>query len=255
VGVFLINHVHQLFLEQLGIQAVASLGYSLGEYNHLVHIGALKFEEALRLVDARGRIFDAGPPGLMASVSGLSRDMLAPTLERASATGHVEIGIYSAPSEHIISGEQLAVETALTLLELERRSIGQILEPHTPMHSACFQPAASPLRPHLEAMHWASPSLPYVSTVTGKVTPQATPRLIIEALAQHVYRPIHWAASLEAILPTKPRACVLSLGPGSSLGNLLRGWVRAQSYNVSTQESRKALLKELKLVQRGGSSL
>src|ERR1700733_11260837 len=43
IGVFLANHLHLCLLERAGVRGAWSLGLSLGEYNHLVHIGALSF--------------------------------------------------------------------------------------------------------------------------------------------------------------------------------------------------------------------
>src|SRR5215204_3692224 len=59
VGVFLSNHLAFRSLGRSGAPATRSLGLGPGEYNHLVHIGALDFAHALRLVDARGKAFDA----------------------------------------------------------------------------------------------------------------------------------------------------------------------------------------------------
>src|SRR5690606_3180638 len=61
VGVFLCSYLHQRALAARGVHGDLSLGLSLGEYNHLVHIGALDFPAALRLVDARGAAYDDGP--------------------------------------------------------------------------------------------------------------------------------------------------------------------------------------------------
>src|SRR5690606_9285414 len=46
IGVFVTNHVHLEALRERGIEAPVSLGLSLGEYNHLVHIGAFSFADA-----------------------------------------------------------------------------------------------------------------------------------------------------------------------------------------------------------------
>jgi len=54
-----------------------SLGLSLGEYSHLVHIGALELDDALRLVDERGRCYDEAPPGTMATVLTVDRETVA----------------------------------------------------------------------------------------------------------------------------------------------------------------------------------
>src|SRR5215470_752086 len=68
IGVFLAAYIHSERLAAEGIRSNASLGLSLGEYNHLVDIGAVSLASALRLLDARGRAYENGPRGLMMSV-------------------------------------------------------------------------------------------------------------------------------------------------------------------------------------------
>src|SRR5436190_18392596 len=92
IGAFLANHLHLRGLERAGIAADISLGLSVGEYNHLVHIAALSFEDAVRLVEARGVAFDAGPDGAMAAVTPLETAALERVIRRARAYGFVEIG-------------------------------------------------------------------------------------------------------------------------------------------------------------------
>ena len=76
VGVFLANHMFLQTLDAAGIEAEMSLGLSLGEWNHLVHIGALGFAEALRAVEQRGRCYDEGPRGWMAAIQPIAEDVL-----------------------------------------------------------------------------------------------------------------------------------------------------------------------------------
>ena len=52
VGVFVCNYLHLAALRRRGVDAPISLGLSLGEYSHVVHIGALGFLDGLRLVAA-----------------------------------------------------------------------------------------------------------------------------------------------------------------------------------------------------------
>ena len=70
LSVFLTTHLHLVALQAAGIDAALSLGLSLGEYNHLVHVGAIPFADAVRLVSARGQAYDAGPRGMMVAVVG-----------------------------------------------------------------------------------------------------------------------------------------------------------------------------------------
>ncbi len=117
VGVFLTSYLHEQALAARGIQGDASLGLSLGEYNHLVHAGALSFEEALRLVDARGTLYDAGPDGMMASIFPLLVEELAPYVEAAQAYGVLEIANLNSPTQHVIAGARAAVAHVLARLE------------------------------------------------------------------------------------------------------------------------------------------
>lgn len=89
LGVFLANHLHFERAAEAGLAASYSLGLSLGEYNHLVHIGALSFEDAVRVLDARGRIYDydEGPRGAMVAVFPLPLSELCPLIERAQKAG------------------------------------------------------------------------------------------------------------------------------------------------------------------------
>src|ERR1700741_4842495 len=59
--VFLATQMYLAALAAAGVDAEASLGLSLGEYSHLVHISSLAFEDALQLVDERGRRYDEAP--------------------------------------------------------------------------------------------------------------------------------------------------------------------------------------------------
>ena len=86
-----------LALERARVRADYSLGLSLGEYNHLVHIGALRFTDALRLVNARGAAYDAGPAGVMASVFPLSLEELEQVVARARNHGALEIVNLNSP--------------------------------------------------------------------------------------------------------------------------------------------------------------
>ena len=88
IGVFLASHILVKALEAQGIQANASAGLSLGEYSHLVHAGALRFEDALRLLVARGNAYDRAPQGVMTSVFPCDADQVESVLE-----GSVDIGI------------------------------------------------------------------------------------------------------------------------------------------------------------------
>jgi [acyl-carrier-protein] S-malonyltransferase len=104
ITVFLSSQMYLAAMHAEGIEGGGSLGLSLGEYSHLVHIGALDLDDALRLVDERGRCYDEAPPGIMATVLAVDYDTVAAVVTRARAYGPVVISNVNAPTQHVIAG-------------------------------------------------------------------------------------------------------------------------------------------------------
>jgi [acyl-carrier-protein] S-malonyltransferase len=233
VGVFLVSHLHLKALQAAGVQGDYSLGLSLGEYNHLVHIGALAFESALRLVDARGKVYDRGPPGMMASVFPLELEQLGPIVEQARAVGAIEIANYNSPTQHVVAGEKRAVEVVMRRLDEEFCIEATVIEHNIPMHTPGFRPVAAQLRPHLDQAAWQRPTRPYLPNVTAELTAQPAPALIVSMLERHVYSPVYWRDSIDLLVRRLPAAVFIEVGPRSVLYNLLqKRWHSVQKYRT-----------------------
>jgi [acyl-carrier-protein] S-malonyltransferase len=232
IGVFLTSYIYQQALAAHGITADLSLGLSLGEYNHLVHIGALTFEDALQLVEARGTAYDAGPAGMMASVFPIAADELEPYLARARAHGAVEMANLNSPTQTVIAGESPAVEAAIALIEESEPGIGVVvIERRIPMHTSLFRPIAEVLRPHLTAAPWRMPQLPYIANVDAAFRAAPGRHDLIDLLARHVYSPVLWRRAMEAVVARHPDARFVEVGPGRVLSNLMqRRWLKNPRY-------------------------
>ena len=217
IGVFVANQLALDALEAAGITAELSLGLSLGEYNHLVHIGCLSFAAALKLVAARGAAYDAGPAGVMISVFPLSIEELKPIAER---TG-VEIANLNSPQQHVLAGERAAIEAAKAIL-FDEYSIEPVeIESRIPMHCARFRPVADVLRPALEAAPWQPAKRAYLPNVTARWISNPSAAEITELLCQHVYRPVYWRASIDLVADQFVDAVFIEVGPKAVLYNLL----------------------------------
>ena len=222
VGVFLANHLRLAVLEARGIEAALSLGLSLGEYNHLVHIGVVTFEDALRLVDARGRAYDDGPAGAMAAVFPIELPVLMPILERARQRGVIEIGSFNSPTQYVLSGERTAIDAALAILEDEEFIAGRIIEDRIPMHCSRFARVAQVFRPVLERAPWLDARLPYIPNVEAVPLESPSPLQIVDLLARHVDHPVYWWQSIDRIAADHEDAAFVEVGPGRVLYDLLR---------------------------------
>ena len=236
VGVFLANHLCLRSLQASGIDAELSLGLSLGEYNHLVHIDALTFADALPLVEARGVIYDAGPDGAMVSVFPLELDAMAEVVARASACGIVEIVSFNSPTQHVIAGERSAVDAALAILEEEHFVDAVRIEDRIPMHSSVFAPVAMRFQHELERASWCTPRRAYVPNVQGRPIAAPSVDFLVDALTQHVCRPVLWRQSVETIAKCYSDTIFIEVGPRAILHNLLqRTWLPCPRFKVDTE--------------------
>jgi [acyl-carrier-protein] S-malonyltransferase len=233
LGVFLANHMYCESLRMAGVSADISLGLSLGEYNHLVHIGALDFDQALKLLDARGQAYEQGPEGAMASVFPVELDQLREVAESVRYLGQVEIAIRNAPQQHVIAGERRALEAALTILEEEHLVQGVFIETRIPMHTRLFQPVAEAFRPALESITWKQPALAYLPNALGQMIDDPGPEQFADLMSRHVCSPVLWRESIDFLTERFTDLVFVEVGPRAVLHNLLgKGWKNYPRYKT-----------------------
>jgi [acyl-carrier-protein] S-malonyltransferase len=239
LGVFLASHVHMLAAERAGVRAELSVGLSLGEYNHLVHIGAIDFRDAVRLVWARGTAYDQGPPGAMSSVFPLSYDELALVVEavRAEGGGVLEIGNLNSPTQNVLSGDARAIAAATELLEREHGVEPVLIEPRIAMHSSLFAGVGRAFSHTLAVAPWRAPHRPYLPNTTGDFELEPSPSRIAAHLTAHVSSPVQFRRSIERLVAVAPDATFVEVGPRSVLYNLLsRKWIQNKRARTDSPE-------------------
>jgi [acyl-carrier-protein] S-malonyltransferase len=226
IGVFLANHLHLVLLERAGVRADWSLGSSLGEYNHLVHIGALAFEDALLLVEQRGRLYEIAEGGAMVALFPIDASVVLSAIEELGLVGRASIGLYNSPRQQVLSGDRSAVaEVVARLVEAEELLHTTEIEPQIPMHAAVFEPTGTKLGAILRDARIAMPRRPYVPNVVGEVLESPSAEEIRACLTRHVHEAVRWQASVEAVAARVPSACFIEVGPRSILHDLFgRGW-------------------------------
>jgi [acyl-carrier-protein] S-malonyltransferase len=237
VGVFLANHLHLGLLEAAGVRSRWSLGLSLGEYNHLVHIGALAFEDALPLIDARGRLYDAHAGGVMVSLFPVEAAVVEAAIARLGVGDRVAVGLYNSPRQQVLSGEQAAVERVVAALEADDYLEAAVIEPRIPMHAPVFAPVAAGLAAVLLDTKLGAPRGAYVPNVLGQVLEGAGVDDIRVCLTAHVHQPVLWQKSVDALAARVPDACFVEVGPRSVLYNLFgRGWTPGRRARTDVTE-------------------
>jgi [acyl-carrier-protein] S-malonyltransferase len=239
IGVFVANHMMLAALQGEGIDAEVSLGLSLGEYNHLVHIGALEFVDALQLVKARGEAYDNGPRGWMASIQPIDLEALQEAVEtiRARELGVLEIVNLNSPRQHVISGAQAAVEAAVELLEDGYYVVPTIIERQVPMHSSLFTGVGEAMLPHLRRAGFRAPHRPYLPNRMGIPLGKSSHADYVKLLAEHVHTPVLWRRSIDHVIEHHPEVMFVEVGPRQVLFNLLdRKWISRPKYATDSRE-------------------
>ena len=223
--VFLASQMYLQALAAEDLEAAASLGLSLGEYSHLVHIGALTFEDALALVSVRGHCYGQAPEGVMVTVLGADRATVTAVVDDAAALGCAVISNYNAPTQHVVAGDADAVTWVAARLEDEYGAHTTVIERRVPMHSPLMRGVGAAFAASLAAAAWQRPALAYLPNVSATPVHAATPADFVEHLTAHVSAPVLWDRSVDGAAAAHGAATFVEVGPGAVLHNMLgRAW-------------------------------
>ena len=202
--------------------ATVTAGLSLGEYTALVFAGALGFDDAVRLVDERGRAMqdcaDTSPGGMVA-VLGLDRDRITALCDACRGEGVLALANVLCPGNIVVSGSL----DACGRLEEAATAAGAMkcvrLEVAGAFHTPLMQPAVERLRGALAEAMFQPPRIPVVSNVDA--LPHTDPDEIRGLLARQVVGVVEWQASVSYILSTGVRSA-WEVGPGRVLRGLMK---------------------------------
>lgn len=209
-------------LELRGYKPDAVAGLSLGEYSGLVASGVLSFEDALPLVQKRGRYMQETVPlgeGAMAAVIGLEREVVNQVCRQAADRGVVEPANFNCPGQIVIAGQVQAVRRAIELAEEAGAKRVVLLPVSAPFHCSLLLPAADRLARDLEVVPLSSPSTPVVANVSADYV--TSPPEIVEALTRQVASPVLWEESIRRLWDDGVRI-FLEIGPGTTLSGFIR---------------------------------
>jgi [acyl-carrier-protein] S-malonyltransferase len=202
--------------------APVTAGLSLGEYTALVFAGAIDFEDAVRLVDVRGRAMQECAetrPGAMVAVLGLEREKLATLCGECRGADVLEIANVLCPGNIVASGSAAACGRLTAAATAAGAMKCVPLEVAGAFHTVLMEPAVERLAAALERTTLRTPRIPVVSNVDAR--PHVDPAEIRGLLARQVIGVVEWNASMAYILSTGVRS-VWEVGPGRVLRGLMK---------------------------------
>lgn len=212
----------------------AYAGLSLGEWTALYAAGVLSFDDALRILEARGRFMQEAcvqNPGGMASVIGLSAGLLA---EICGETGAYAAN-FNSPEQTVLSGPAAAVERAAAIAKEKGAKRVVALNVAGAYHSPLMAPAAEKLSVFLDSFEFKPPAFPVLSNVTG--LPHESPGAIKVNMVRQVVSPVQWTACVEW-MKARGIGRHIEFGPGRVLSGLVKRIdTQADVLNVQDMQS------------------
>jgi [acyl-carrier-protein] S-malonyltransferase len=197
-------------------------GHSLGEYTALVCAGALDFQEAVSLVEERGRCMQSAVPagtGAMAAILGLDDIAVAVVCEQAADGDVVSPVNYNSPGQVVIAGHVGAVERAIVLAKEAGAKRAVQLPVSVPSHCALMQPAAEQFADRLNKAVIKTPLIKIIQNVDA--TLHDDPDTIRANLDRQLYSPVQWVGSVQA-MGKQGVTRIIEAGPGKVLTGLCK---------------------------------
>lgn len=203
---------------ELKPQAVA--GLSLGEFTALTVAGGLSFEDALRIVQARGQFMQEAceqKPGAMASILGLDYLKVRQICENLKSECIVAVANVNCPGQIVISGESEGVRRAVE--EAKRQGARRAIELQVSgaFHSPLMESARMKLKEFLSQFEIRSPKIVFISNVLGRAV--QNPDEIRNLLVDQVTHSVLWEQGIRDLIERGFRSFV-EVGCGKVLSGL-----------------------------------
>lgn len=209
---FVVGYALARLWESWGIHPAAVAGHSLGEYTAACVAGVFSLEHALELVALRARAIQALPGGAMLAVP------LPPAAVEAFR-GDAVLAAVNAPELSVLAGTEEAVAEAARRLAGAGHATRRLAATHA-FHSPLMRPAAEEVSRLAARMRLSPPRVPLVSNLTGTwlTDGDATDP---GYWARHLVGTVRFDVGVATLLE-QPGRVLVEMGPGGSLGTLVR---------------------------------
>ena len=197
-------------------------GHSLGEYSALVCAGVLDFQDAVKLVELRGKLMQQAVPegtGAMYAIIGLDNEAIINACKQAEQGEVVSAVNFNSPGQVVIAGAKAAVERAAALCKEAGAKRALPLAVSVPSHCALMKPAADQLSVSLESITLKAPTVSVLNNVDVKAETDAD--VIRNALVRQLYSPVRWTETVEKMSHSGVEVLV-EIGPGKVLNGLTK---------------------------------
>ena len=200
-------------------------GLSLGEYSALVYANCLKFSDALKLVNVRGRLMqNAVPEGTAGMLVILNMDLkeVYKMIDSVNSSGEeINFSTDNAEGVSVLAGKNSSIDACKKYIEDNdfRRVKTQMVQMSVPSHCSLLSEAQAELEKLLNSMEFKSPKIPVIPNVLAK--PTSNPDEIKNALVTQLTSTVRWRETLLFLTENKIQE-IIDAGPGKTIVNMAR---------------------------------
>jgi len=192
-------------------------GHSLGEWTALYVAGVVSFEDAIKVLKARGEFMQAAceeNPGAMLAVMNLDGDVLI----KLAAEAGCYVANFNSLAQTVLSGTAESIDQAEVLVKEAGAKRAIRLPVAGAFHSPLMQPAADQMDAFLAEVALAGPRIPVLSNVTADIHDAGAIR---SNMVKQITSSVQWVASIRKLAADGVEE-IVEVGPGKVLAGLIK---------------------------------
>ena len=211
-------------------------GLSLGEYSALMASGMLSMEDGFQLLKERGNLMSNHCEQLKKDENIVMEAVLKAPLEDIQQLvnqvnqdeRHLYIANLNSSTQTVIGGKQSAVDQFKKLGKEKgiKKTIPLAVE--GPFHTPFMEAVCQPFRLVLDQVDFNDAEVPVISNTDVKVHQIDQVR---DTLTRHLIEPVRWKSTIDYFVAHGVDK-IIQIGPGKTLGNLLKREKKAPDYVV-----------------------
>lgn len=224
-------------MEKENVFPEMAAGHSLGEYGALCCSGIISTENAVRVVDTRGRLMHRESnrhQGAMSAIIGLSISDVQEIVHQTSGEGPVSIANHNTANQIVITGTPDPVKKA-SEMAAAKGAKAIPLKVSGAWHSELMKGAEKEFSQFLREIPFNEPAFPVIHNYTADISP-SDPDQIRNIMVMQLCNPVRWYDSVSKI-DEMGAVNYVEIGPGKVLTGLAKKILAkntpAQFFNVN----------------------
>ena len=200
-------------------------GLSLGEYSALVFAECIDFKDALRLVNARGRLMQEAVPegtaGMLVILNMLLSEIHIMIKSLQDKGEIIDFSTDNAEGVSVLAGTNSAIEKCIKYIDHGdfRRVKTQLIKMSVPSHCSLLKNAQEELAKILNQIDFKTPTVPIIPNVLAHPTTDTLQ--IKEALIKQLCSTVRWRESLDYLVQNNLKT-IYDAGPDRSIISMAR---------------------------------